>query len=286
MVDSGRGCIARRGGLRDIARCAALHGGPHPGAGQVSDARGPLSREKSAAIVAELKRKSGDVDILQKHAALEQAIVGTPLVAGNSRSFAGGRAGDLSRDAGGHSRRQNHINFETYIIEDDETGRQFADLLLARQAAGVQVHLIYDSVGCIRTPREFFERLKDGGVQVLELNPVNPLTARRAGRSTTATTASCCWLTAAPRSSAASTSATFIRAARSSRVPRTSSPKSGGLARHPEIQIDGPVVAGIPETLSGNLGKAARPAAHAGKLFPRIKSPQRQRTRAQHRQLV
>ena len=40
-----------------------------------------------------------------------------------------------------------HINLESYIIEDDEIGRQFAELLLQKRAQGVQVNLVYDSVG-------------------------------------------------------------------------------------------------------------------------------------------
>ena len=47
---------------------------------------------------------------------------------------------------------KDHINLETYIFDDDEVGRQFSDLLLERQAAGVQVNVIYDSVGGITTP--------------------------------------------------------------------------------------------------------------------------------------
>jgi cardiolipin synthase A/B len=35
---------------------------------------------------------------------------------------------------------KDHINLESYIIEDDEKGRKFADLLLQRQAEGVQVN--------------------------------------------------------------------------------------------------------------------------------------------------
>ena len=43
------------------------------------------------------------------------------------------------------------INFETYIFEDDEVGRRFADALVDKQRQGVQVNLIYDSVGSIGT---------------------------------------------------------------------------------------------------------------------------------------
>ena len=47
-----------------------------------------------------------------------------------------------------------------------------------RQAEGVQVNLIYDSVGCLNTPAAFFQRLRDGGIRVVEFNPINPLEAR------------------------------------------------------------------------------------------------------------
>lgn len=73
---------------------------------------------------------------------------------------------------------QDHINMESYIIEDDAVGQAFADLLLVQQRRGVQVNLMYDSVGGFNTPRPFFDRLRQTGVAVLEFNPVNPLTAR------------------------------------------------------------------------------------------------------------
>jgi cardiolipin synthase len=56
-------------------------------------------------------------------------------------------------------------------------GRKFSDLLLKKQAEGVQVNLIYDSVGSFTNPSSFFQRLRDGGVQVVEFNPVNPFKA-------------------------------------------------------------------------------------------------------------
>ena len=58
------------------------------------------------------------------------------------------------------------------MIEDDDIGRRFADLLLKKSAEGVAVHLIYDVFGCRRTSRSFFERLKEGGINVAEFNPM------------------------------------------------------------------------------------------------------------------
>ena len=71
-----------------------------------------------------------------------------------------------------------HINMETYILEDDDVGRRFADALIAKQSAGVQVNLIHDAVGTLGTPDEFFQRLRDSGIRTLQFNPVNPASAK------------------------------------------------------------------------------------------------------------
>jgi cardiolipin synthase len=143
------------------------------------NARGALSSGKSAAILAELKRKSGEVDILEKQIALEQEIVGSPLTVGNRVILLqDGPATYAAMFAAIRSARD-HVNLESYIIEDDEIGRQFADLLLEQQARGVQVNVIYDSFGAISTPKAYFDRLREGGIAVLEFNPVNPLAARK-----------------------------------------------------------------------------------------------------------
>ena len=143
-------------------------------------ARGPLSARRSAAIVAQLKSKSGDLDILDKQIALEQEISGSPLLLGNKVSLLVDGAATYPAMFEAIRGARDHINLESYIIEDDETGRQFADLLLAQQALGVQVNVIYDGIGGISTPKPFFERLRQGGIKVLEFNPVNPLAVRTA----------------------------------------------------------------------------------------------------------
>ena len=142
------------------------------------NARGALSAQKSAAILAALKRESGNVDILDKQMALEQAIVGRPLTLGNKVTLLQDGAATYSAMFAAIRGAKDHINLESYIIDDDEIGRQFADLLLAQQGRGVQVNLIYDSVGGINTPKAYFERLTQGGIQVLEFNPINPLAAK------------------------------------------------------------------------------------------------------------
>ncbi|MHB1186334.1 cardiolipin synthase [Thiobacillus sp.] len=172
--------------LLTVAGCASLPDAaqeletPHAQAVAFDTARGPVSASKSAAIIEKLERKSGDSDILQKHLAMEQAInADSPLVLGNKLVLLQDGPATYQAMFAAMRNARNHINLETYIFEDDDIGQQFADLLLERQAAGVQVNLIYDSVGCLNTPKEFFARLSAGGIQVLEFNPVNPLAGNK-----------------------------------------------------------------------------------------------------------
>lgn len=146
---------------------------------QFESARGPLSEKRSAAIVAELKRKSGDLDILDKQITLEQEIVGSPLVVGNRVTLLQDGPATYQAMIAAISSAKDHVNVESYIIEDDEMGQKFADLLLDRQAQGIQVNLIYDSVGALGTDKIFFDRLTQAGVHVLEFNPVNPLAVKK-----------------------------------------------------------------------------------------------------------
>ena len=148
-------------------------------AARFESARGPLSQKQSAALVAELKRKAGDLDILDRQIALEQEIVGNPLVLGNRVTLLEDGPATYKAMFAAIATAKDHINMESYIIEGDEMGKQFADVLIGRRAQGVQVNVIYDSVGAINTPKAFFDRLAAAGIAVLEFNPINPLAARK-----------------------------------------------------------------------------------------------------------
>src|SRR4030042_3522814 len=65
-----------------------------------------------------------------------------------------------------------HIHFESYIIYEDDTGRTFADALVAKAREGVRVRLIYDWMGGLgKTSRRFWNRLREGGVEVRCYHP-------------------------------------------------------------------------------------------------------------------
>jgi len=146
---------------------------------EIVGSRGQLSPRITKRIMDRLKKEAGPVDILENHIALIESISGSPLVAGNNATLL--IDGPATYDAMFKAIQdaKDHINLETYIFEDDEVGRRFADLLLQKQSEGVQVSLIYDSLGCLRTPAAFFQRLRDGGVNALEFNPVDPTKTRK-----------------------------------------------------------------------------------------------------------
>lgn len=74
---------------------------------------------------------------------------------------------------GAIGRARHHIHLDTYIIEDDPLGRLVSDALIDRAREGIEVRLIYDDVGCWRVPSEFFERMRQAGIDVRGFMPVH-----------------------------------------------------------------------------------------------------------------
>lgn len=142
---------------------------------QIVSSRGVISPQKSKAIMEWLKRSVDPTDVLARHTAVVESITESPLTKGNTVTLLSDGLATYAAMFKAIQKAKDHINLESYIIEDDETGRAFADLLLQKQAEGVQVAVIYDSMGSMKTSAAFFQRLRDGGIQVVEFNPVNPL---------------------------------------------------------------------------------------------------------------
>ncbi len=150
-----------------------------PPAIQIESASGTLTPKQSQAVLDRLDRKAPDTGIFERHLALENAVSSEPLTSGNKVALFQDGVSTYAAMSKAILAAKDHINFETYIIEDDEIGQAFVKSLIDKQIAGVQVNLIYDSVGSIGTPRTFFDGLKAAGASVLEFNPVNPLTAKK-----------------------------------------------------------------------------------------------------------
>jgi len=141
--------------------------------------RGPLTERQSEAVLARLAASNPKSDVLQRHLAFEEAITRNPLTVGNKVTLLhdGTASFDAIFDAIGAAK--NHINLEYYIFEDIEhRGQHLVDLLIAKQQAGVQVNLIYDSLGSGDTPAEVFDRLRSSGIKLLSFHPFDASGAR------------------------------------------------------------------------------------------------------------
>ncbi|MFZ6766366.1 cardiolipin synthase [Undibacterium sp. Di26W] len=138
----------------------------------VKNANGVLSNKKTVALMHQRwKNFSPDQAAL---AAQEESVTGSPLISGNQVTLLFDGPQTMAAMMEAIKKAKSHIHLETYIFDQDELGIAFSDLLIAQQQAGVQVSIIYDSVGTIGTPQSFFDKMEAAGIQMLAFNPINP----------------------------------------------------------------------------------------------------------------
>ena len=75
----------------------------------------------------------------------------------------------LLRDIG---KAKSHVHIDSYIFNDDALGYMVADELVEKASQGVEVRVIYDDVGCWNVKNEFFERMREAGIEVHAFMPV------------------------------------------------------------------------------------------------------------------
>lgn len=88
------------------------------------------------------------------------------LMAGSDVRVIGSTSGFINELLGAIAAAKEHIHLQFYIFENDEVGMRVRDALIAKAREGVEVRVIYDSVGCWSVPRDFFEEIRFAGGQV------------------------------------------------------------------------------------------------------------------------
>jgi cardiolipin synthase len=97
---------------------------------------------------------------------------GAPLIDGNQVQLLKNAQENYPAWLAAIGRAQQHIHFESYIVHEDDIGREFAEALIAKARAGLAVRLIYDWMGGFaKTSRHFWNRLRLAGVEVRCYNP-------------------------------------------------------------------------------------------------------------------
>jgi cardiolipin synthase len=173
VVIAAAGC-ATLPNVSETMREAPARKGPD----RIVSARGLLSPATSKAIMDRLARSADQTDVLARFTAVIESVTGSPASKGNAvKLLIDGPATYAAMFAAMQGARSD-IDLESYILDDDETGRRFADLLMRKRAQGIRVHVIYDSLGSLATATAFFERLRAAGIEVVEFNQTNPLKSR------------------------------------------------------------------------------------------------------------
>lgn len=247
----------------------------------VTSAKGPLTRAQSDAVIAKLKTGTQETNIFDHHLAVEESIAGSPLSTGNKLVLLQDGPATYKAMLAALQAARDHIHLEMYIFEDDEVGQRFADALIAKRKQGVQVNLIYDGVGNLNTPKEFFQRLKDAGIETLEFNPVNPLEVKaKAGwqlnqrnhRKLLIVDGKVAFLGGINISDVYS-SGSF--AARMGASLKNTPPKNGNGSSKPwrdtQIQIEGPAVAELQKSFYEAWGKQKNESPPTKNPFPVLK---------------
>lgn len=70
------------------------------------------------------------------------------------------------------SKAQHHIHMEFYIFRDDSLGQLIKDSLIEAAKRGVVVRIIYDDLGCWGVKKDFFEEMKNAGIELSCFLPV------------------------------------------------------------------------------------------------------------------
>ena len=66
----------------------------------------------------------------------------------------------------------NHIHLEYYIFIDDELGNQIIDVLIDKAKSGLEVRVIFDSVGSFKLSGNRISQMREAGIDVFEYLPV------------------------------------------------------------------------------------------------------------------
>jgi len=105
----------------------------------------------------------------------DQTITGRPLYSGNKIQLL--IDGPMAYESMFEAIRQaeHHVHLETFIFDDKDLGKKFADLLVERRKAGVEVRLVYDAFGIMDSEEEFFDQLEAHGIALFKYNPLNPV---------------------------------------------------------------------------------------------------------------
>ncbi len=141
---------------------------------QSTGPRGRLSKAQREQMLAQLGQQGGANRVNRHLTAMAQMGDVDLHVQNQARLLVDGPATFQSMFEAIEAARQ-AVLLQSYIIDDSEIAQRLAALLARKRAQGVQVLMLYDSVGSIGTSEAYFEGLRAAGIATCAFNPLNPL---------------------------------------------------------------------------------------------------------------
>jgi cardiolipin synthase A/B len=136
---------------------------------------GAVTANQGERIIARLeKHQQVPSDILQRQIAFEQALSDVPLTLGNKVILLENGKQTYNAMLTAIRSAKSSINILMFIFSAGRVGQTFADALIDRQRHGVQVNLMYDSLGSLSTPASFIDRMRQNGIAVVQYRPLDP----------------------------------------------------------------------------------------------------------------
>ncbi|CAN0181787.1 unnamed protein product, partial [Phaeothamnion confervicola] len=120
-----------------------------------------------------------DADLIEQ---VRRSITHTSLVAGNHALLLTDGPSTFGEFARVIADATHHIHVETFIFSDDKLGRSFAKLLAEKSRQGVEVRVLYDSIGSWAADDEIFKLMRDAGVEVQAFQPLDSVDVVLSGK--------------------------------------------------------------------------------------------------------
>jgi cardiolipin synthase len=109
---------------------------------------------------------------------LTQNITNFPVSDGNRVSFLHDPQGALDTMVCAIENAKTYIHLEYYIISSDSITEKIFDSLITARKRGVEVRILYDSLGSLSLKRLFFRKLRKAGIQISGFLPFSLLPQR------------------------------------------------------------------------------------------------------------
>ena len=155
-----------------LPQATAIPPNPQP---VLVDEQGPVSQEQAQSEVEQAAQQAPNPEVHEDLLKATGFLSEVPLYQNNRAELLVDGPATYAAMQVAIAGAKSHIFLETYIFADDEVGQKFAQTLMKKAAEGVEVRIIYDSIGSIGSKNDFFRKMEDSGIRLIEFNRLNPL---------------------------------------------------------------------------------------------------------------